>query len=57
MITFGFFGGTPEEMDRGQDEMGDADQKTAIASLVQEVAANGVYEIAVTRAFDTAATV
>ena len=44
-------------MDRGQDEMGDADQKTAIASLVQEVAANGVYEIAVTRAVDTAATV
>lgn len=52
VITFGFFDGSLEEMERSQDELGYADQKAAIASLVQEVAANGVYEVAVSRVAD-----
>lgn len=54
MITFGFFDGTLEEMERSQDELGYADQTEAIAPLVHEVVANGVYEIAVTREADKA---
>src|ERR1700742_163809 len=55
VITFGFFDGTLEEMEGSQDELGYAAQKAAIAPLVQEVVANGVYEIAVTRVADGAA--
>jgi hypothetical protein len=54
VITFGFFDGTLEEMQRSQDELGYEAQKAAIAPLVQAVVANGVYEIAVTRVADKA---
>ena len=55
MITFGFFDGTMGEMERSQDELGYADQKAAIAPLVDEVLSNGVYEIAVSKTVDGAA--
>lgn len=55
VITFGFFDGTLVEMERSQDELGDAEQKAAVASLVDEVLANGVYEIVVSKVVDTAA--
>jgi hypothetical protein len=55
VITFGFFDGTLAEMERSQDELGYAEQKAAVASLVDEVLANGVYEITVSKAVDTAA--
>lgn len=55
MITFGFFDGTLAEMERSQDELGYAAQKAAVAPLVDEVLANGVYEILVSKVVDTAA--
>jgi hypothetical protein len=55
VITFGFFDGSLEEMDRSQDDLGYAAQKTAIAPLVDEVISNGVYEIAVSKTVDSAA--
>lgn len=54
VITFGFFDGTLAEMERSQTELGYAEQKAAIASLVDEVLANGVYEIAVSKVVDAA---
>lgn len=54
VITFGFFDGTLAEMEGSQTELGYAEQKAAIASLVDEVLSNGVYEIAVTKVVDAA---
>lgn len=54
VITFGFFDGTLAEMERSQTELGYAEQTAAIASLVDEVLANGVYEIAVSKVVDAA---
>ena len=55
VITFGFFDGTLGEMERSQDELGYAKQKADIAPLVDEVLANGVYEIVVSKTVDGAA--
>jgi hypothetical protein len=55
VITFGFFDGTLAEMEHSQDELGYAEQKAAVAPLVDEVLANGVYEIAVSKTVDGAA--
>jgi hypothetical protein len=55
VITFGFFDGSLVEMERSQEELGYAEQKATVASLVDEVLSNGVYEIAVSRTVDAAA--
>jgi hypothetical protein len=55
VITFGFFDGTLGEMEASQTALGYAEQKAAIAPLVDEVLANGVYEIVVSTVVDGAA--
>lgn len=55
VITFGFFDGSPEEMERSQLEMGYHDVLAAIQPFVDEVLANGVYEVAATRAREAGA--
>lgn len=45
VVTFGFFDGTLEEMDRSQAESDFAELREAIDPLVDTVIANGVYEI------------
>ncbi|MGV1047185.1 MAG: hypothetical protein ACOYD4_01485 [Solirubrobacterales bacterium] len=52
VVTFGFFDGTLEELERNQAEEGFEERRTSIESLVEEVIANGVYEIAVSLTSD-----
>jgi hypothetical protein len=49
VITFGFFDGTLEELERSQAESDFDQRRAAIAPLVEEVIANGVYEVADSR--------
>ena len=54
VVTFGFFDGTLEELERSQD---DGDYRTfreRIDPLVEEVVVNGVYDVVVTRAAGSA---
>jgi hypothetical protein len=55
VMTFGFFDGTLAEMERSRDDLGSVDQKASLAPLVDEVLANGVYEIVVSKMVDNAA--
>jgi hypothetical protein len=55
VVTFGFFDGTREEMDRSQDDAGYRERVDAIAPFVESVVANGVYEIVVDWRADPAA--
>ena len=45
VVTFGFFDGTLEELERSQDDGGYQERRDAIDSLVDSVVVNGVYEI------------
>jgi hypothetical protein len=45
VITFGFFDGTPEEMQQSQDRHGYEERRRAIEPFVEEVVLNGVYEV------------
>ena len=45
VITFGYFDGTLEELERNQSEQGYEDVRSSIDPLVDAVIANGVYEI------------
>jgi hypothetical protein len=45
VITFGFFDGTLEELERSQDEADYYDRRQAIEPYVEEVVANGIYEV------------
>ena len=49
VVTFGFFDGTLDELNASQDEHGYDERVQRIASLVDEVVANGVYEVVVDR--------
>ena len=49
VITFGFFDGTLEELERSQDESDFDERRAAVAPLVEQVVANGVYEVADSR--------
>jgi len=54
VVTFGFFDGTLEELERSQDE-GDFEQRrAAIAEYVDAVLVNGVYDIAMSLVLDDA---
>jgi hypothetical protein len=55
VITFGFFDGSLEEMDRSQDRLGYGELKASIDPLVDQVLSNGVYEIVVSKTVDAAA--
>jgi hypothetical protein len=46
-VTFGFFDGTLEELERSQREGDYQSRRDAIEPYVEAVVANGVYEIAV----------
>jgi hypothetical protein len=45
VVTFGFFDGTPEEMQQSQDDADYDERRNAIEPLVESVVSNGVYEI------------
>jgi hypothetical protein len=47
VVTFGFFDGTLEELERSQREGDYESRRNAIEPYVESVVANGVYEIAV----------
>ena len=55
VVTFGFFDGTLEELERSQADGGYDEVRQRTDALVDEVIANGVYEIVENRAFDEAA--
>src|SRR4051794_21386765 len=52
VVTFGFFDGTLEQLERSQAETDFETLRDAIAPLVDAVIANGVYEIAATLVLD-----
>jgi hypothetical protein len=52
VITFGFFDGAPDELERSQEEMGYRDRREAIEPLVDAVITNGIYGIVQTRTTD-----
>ena len=54
VVTFGFFDGTVEELERSQEEHGYKDRRASVDDLVDEVLLNGLYEVVVTRATEGA---
>ena len=56
VITFGFFDGTREELERSQDDADYASRRAAIDPLVDTVIANGIYDIVTTLTPGTADT-
>ena len=50
VVTFGFFDGTLEELERSQREAGFEDLRATVEPYVDAVVANGVYEVLVSRA-------
>ena len=45
VITFGFFDGTLEQLESSQRDAGYEDRRASIEPLVDEVIANGIYEV------------
>ena len=45
VVTFGFFDGTLEELERSQGEAGYEDRRAAVDELVEDVPVNGVFEV------------
>ncbi len=45
VVTFGFFDGTPEELEGSQDASDFEERRAAIEPFVEAVIVNGVYEI------------
>jgi len=45
VVTFGFFDGTLEELERSQQDGGYDELRSSIDSLVDSVISNGVYEV------------
>ena len=56
VVTFGFFDGTIEELERSQGDGDYEERRQSIDDLVQTVVANGVYEIVESLTAETAAT-
>jgi heme-degrading monooxygenase HmoA len=54
VVTFGFFDGSLEELERGQSEEDFEERRKAIEPYVDQVIANGVYEIVETRELEGA---
>ena len=55
VVTFGFFDGTLEEMERGQQDEGYYDLRDRIEPLIASTPVNGVYEIVESQVADGAA--
>jgi hypothetical protein len=49
VVTFGFFDGTLEELNRSQENSDYQSRRDTIDQYVDEVVANGIYEIVATR--------
>jgi hypothetical protein len=47
VVTFGFFDGTLEELEASQDQHGYEERRAAASQYVEEVLANGIYDIVV----------
>jgi hypothetical protein len=45
VVTFGFFDGTLEELERSQAESGYEERRAAVDDVVDEVVVNGVFEV------------
>jgi hypothetical protein len=45
VVTFGFFDGTLDELERSQEEHGYRGRRQSVDALVESVVANGVYEV------------
>jgi hypothetical protein len=56
VVTFGFFDGTLEELERSQSDHGYGDRRESIDALVDSVVSNGVYEIVTTLTVEGAST-
>ncbi len=52
VVTFGFFDGTLEELERSQDDGDFAERRAAIEPFVDAVIANGVYTVTETMVLD-----
>jgi hypothetical protein len=52
VVTFGFFDGTLEELERSQADAGFEELRDSIGLYVESVVSNGVYEIVVSRSAD-----
>ena len=52
VVTFGFFDGTLEELERSQAEEGYDERRSSLDELVEAVISNGVYEIVTSRSTD-----
>jgi heme-degrading monooxygenase HmoA len=50
VVTFGFFDGTLDELERNQAEQGYQERRAAVDELVEDVPVNGVFEVVVDRA-------
>lgn len=55
-MTFGFFDGTRDELERSQEDAGYPSHREAIEPFVDAVMANGLYEIVETRTTEETAT-
>ena len=55
VVSFGFFDGTLEELERSQDEDDFESRRDSIEPFVDAVVSNGVYEIVETRIPESAA--
>jgi heme-degrading monooxygenase HmoA len=55
VVTFGFFDGTLEELERSQADEGYDERRASIDEYVEEVVANGIYEVAVSLAVESPA--
>ena len=55
VVTFGFFDGTIDELERSQDDADYADRRAAIDPLVETTVVNGVYEVVVSHAREESA--
>src|ERR671925_1877164 len=47
IVTFGFFDGTLEELERSQGEQGYEERRDAAGEFVEEVLVNGVFDVVV----------
>jgi len=52
VVTFGFFDGSLEDLEASQQQMGYQERRTAVEPLVEQVIANGVYQVVETRIAD-----
>jgi heme-degrading monooxygenase HmoA len=54
VVTFGFFDGTPEQLEGSQRDADFESRRDSVAAFVDAVIANGVYEIVESRVVESA---